>query len=249
VLPGKGVFSGLIEAGERGRRSKIVNRSGETTHVKTTDEADMPPFYYRIHIPNRDTCGIVVLQRTGVAGIKAPFEQDLARHVGSKGYTLKLGVLTDPELLKAYLEGGDLREVRAVYHVGASDGREFLKHSTIAGEVPQKGAEVEVIFKLKKGLSDKIGTAARVLTGQARMSELVEVYGLDDPKDVVLKIDMGKGAKSFRVSKPQDAGIIRDVTDEVEYDHGQPTFESMDRLAAQWCAGLTTAMAKRVTSS
>ena len=73
-------FAGIMESGEYGRANPIINvATGETTHQKTTREADMPPFYFRIHIPDGATTAVLALQRIGRKELKARL------HLISKG--------------------------------------------------------------------------------------------------------------------------------------------------------------------
>jgi hypothetical protein len=234
-------FAGIMEAGDYGRANPIINiATGKTTHQKTVQEADMPPFYFRIHIPEGATTAVLALQRIGQQGVKAPIESDLKVHFAGLGYTAKIATLTDNDLLNAYLTHGEVSEISVVHHAEATDPRDAIKRTKINGEKPPTGTKMAITFSQKNGFpASFLRTAASVYRKTRNANELVEVYGLEDPEEVAFTINMDGKSKLFRLMHPSEIGIVYDVSSDVRYDaDNHPVFDSIDRLAKEWCRTL-----------
>lgn len=242
VSDGKeGAFSGVIEAGDYGRANPIIDiQSGQTTHHKRVSEADMPPFYFRIHVPNGGTTAVLATQRIGPQGVKSAIETDLRSHFGSLGFTARFATLTDNDLLNAYLTHGNVNEISVIHHAEAADPRDAIKRSRINGERPPAGTKMAITFSQRNGFAaDFLRTAASVFHKTRNANELVEVYGLENPEEVAFSIEMEGKSKLFRLMHPQEIGVQYDVTGDIKYDaDNHPVFDSIDRLAREWCKSL-----------
>lgn len=242
-----GTFAGRIETGDYGRASKIVDiKTKKLAHHKTVNQADMPPFYFRIHVPDGGTTAVMVLQRIGLQGLKGTIEMDLSRYFAQMGYTARIGTLTDRDLLNEYLTHGQLQEITVLTHTLPSDPRDAIKHTKINGQRPPAGTKMEISFSKKNGFGAALDTARDAFRSKKSARDLVEVYGLENPEEVTFSIDLDGVSKRFRVMHPDEIGVKYDVTDNVQFDNNHhPTFASIDQLAKQWCKTLM----KQVNSS
>jgi hypothetical protein len=236
-----GTLAGIMEAGDYGRANPIINiASGKTTHNKTVNEADMPPFYFRIHCPDPGTTAVLALQRIGMQGVKSPIEADIKTHFAGLGYTARFATLTDNDLLNAYLTHGEVNEISVIHHAEAADPRDAVKYSKINNARPPTDTKMAITFSRKNGFPAAIlRTAASVFRRTRDPRDLVEVYGLENPEDVTFSIEMEGKSKLFRIMHPQEIGVQYDVSQDVKYDaDNHPVFESIDRLAKEWCKSL-----------
>jgi hypothetical protein len=154
---------------------------------------------------------------------------------------LDISNLTDDDLLSAYLSRGELEEITVIAHKGSNDSRQLMNDSRVDGEKLKTGTQVNVVFRRPKGFLGAIKNVARIARGKREVHELVEVHGLDNPEEVSVKIDFGGKSRSFKLIHPSEAGIMRDITNEVSYDTktGQPRFDSIDGIAGKWASELT----------
>ena len=82
-------------------------------------------------------------------------------------------------------------------------------------------------------------TAASVFRRTKNASDLVEVYGLENPEEVTFSIEMDGKTRLFRIMHPQEIGVQYDLSGDVKLDgDNHPVFESIDRLAKEWCKSL-----------
>jgi len=237
----KGTIWGLVECGDYGRASTLVNvESGKQTHRKTKDEADMPPYYFRIEVPDDSTVAVLVAQRIGISGLKGILGAAIRRGISSLGYTVKFGTLTPSDLLQAYLTQGQVEEIRVLTHSQPNDPRDAIKHTKINGQKIAAGTKLELSLKRKNGLTGAISAAVGVMTHVKNVRELVEVYGLDNPEEVSVVVEKGGSRRTFKTINPGEIGIKYDITDDVAYDsNNNPKFGSINKIARDWCAELT----------
>jgi hypothetical protein len=234
-------FSGLIHAGECGRANSIYNTvSGEVAHEKTLTEADMPPFYFRLHVPDGKKKAVLILQRTGLHGLKSAIDRDMSLWFSEKKLTLTMASLTDNDLLERYLTFGTVDEITVITHKQQADSRTLLNNSRIAGHKPPKGMRVELKMSSAEGFAKRtIEVAKKAVRRTGDVKDLVEVEGLDNPEEVIFRVDYDGKPKKFSIQHAPELGISYDVTDEIAYDSkNHPVFSSIDQLAVQHCMEL-----------
>src|ERR1041384_1557365 len=131
-----GVLCGVIICGDMGRASQIVDvESNVVTHKKTTGEADMPPYYFRLEVPDGDdTQAILILQRFGHSGLRTALGKHMARYFADLDGQLDIAPLTDHRLLNTYLKRGTLEEIKVISHKSTRDKGLLLKQSRVDGE-------------------------------------------------------------------------------------------------------------------
>lgn len=236
-----GSICGQIESGEYGRGSSIINvASGEVTHEKGVDEADMPLFYFRVHVPDGAPTSVLVLQRIGISGLRGTLGSDIRQQLATKQVTAKIGALTDRDLFDEYVSNGHLEEIRVLTHKTPADPRQALKNTKINGEAIREGAHIEWGVKQRKWLKKVVQTIKRVAKGSNTVSDLVEIYGLENPDEVIVTFSMdGKKPRRFKLMHPEEIGMKWDITAEVAYNaKKQPVFGSIDGMAKEWCKEL-----------
>jgi hypothetical protein len=154
--------------------------------------------------------------------------------------TAKIGALTDRDVFEEYLSHGHLEEIRVLTHKMPSDPRQALQNTKINGERIREGAQIEWGIRQRKWLKKVIKTVGKVARGKQNVSQLVEIYGLENPDEVTVTLSMdGKKPKKFKLLHPEEIGMKWDITDEVTYNaKNQPEFDSIDAMAKEWCKDL-----------
>jgi hypothetical protein len=114
VNSGKRTISGIIESGDYGVESKIVDRNTKKQKfTKLVDDLDVKPFYFLLHLPENSTRAFVILQRLGVYGINAVFTNHLESHFKSKfdELIIDFAPFISKKLARAFIEKGSIREL------------------------------------------------------------------------------------------------------------------------------------------
>src|SRR5690606_30902490 len=75
---GKRMISGIIESGDYGYESTLVNiKTGKKEYDRTVDDTEIKPFYFLIYLPKNTAVGYAILQRLGVYGIHSIFKNHI----------------------------------------------------------------------------------------------------------------------------------------------------------------------------
>lgn len=230
---GSCVLEGIVEAGEGGYTSKIVDlNTEEVAHQKQTHEAEMPPFYFRFFFPDGQTKGLLILQRLGLYGAKGPFVADMARHFRGLEYTCQVDAVLDRLVLEKYLNGGEVRQVvlRAWKH--GADNREMLRRSRIGGDNLDEGTEVQVLIRPRSTIQGLTERVRRMVRSDGNLGSIISIPGLPNPDEATVDVQHPThGSKRFNIVNPDEAGVSEDVTSEVTLRGGHPTFASISRAA------------------
>lgn len=234
-----GAIFGIITTGEYGRSGSIRKaQTGKLMYRKQADEADMAPLYFRIQIPEGGTTGVLVLQRLGLLGLRGILGEEIKKCMAvAGGMTPELGVLVDRDMLKRYIEGGDLTEIRVVARKLESDSRTILRQSTVGGSHLDDGDVFEILFRRKKFARSVLKTIKSIAEGTEQSRRLVHVYGLERPEEVSVTIDLDGQRKTFKLLHPEEIGVTRSLDGQVATNDrsGHPTFESINEFAKDWC--------------
>ena len=115
ILSEQRMISGIIESGDYGYESKIVNTlSGEEKYKRKVDDTEIKPFYFLIYLPKNDNKGFVILQRLGIYGIHSVFRNHLTDFFKSKYNDLQLDFnpFVSSNLAKSFIEKGNIKEFK-----------------------------------------------------------------------------------------------------------------------------------------
>lgn len=181
-----------------------------------------------------------MLQRIGISGLRGTLGADIKQQFATKQVTVAIGALTDRDLFNEYISNGHLEEIRVLTHKAPSDPRQALKNTKINGEAIREGAHIEWGIRQRKWLRRVVNTIKRVAKGSKTVSDLVEIYGLENPDEVIVTFSMdGKKPRRFKLMHPEEIGMKWDITEEVTYNEKrQPVFDSVDGMAKEWCKEL-----------
>lgn len=234
----EGTISGLVECGEFGRTSRIVDSSTATEKYKRgAADANVEPFYFQLRIPDGgETRVILVCQQNGIFGPSAAIRRALHEQFAQKDWLLEDSPLQDSEMLDHYLKRGITEKIVVRAYKLTRDKRTLLANSKVAGERLPVGTSVELVLKRKDGFL----SAAKRKLGRKQIAELVEVSGLKHPDEVAVSIKDPKTGrtKSFRLIHPTYEPVIQDISADISYDKEShhPSFESIHKIASEWCS-------------
>ncbi len=117
-------LKGIIETGEYGYESDLYDVDNDVvSHRRKTKEAEMLPFYFVISMPPDVNEGIIILQRFRQFGIRKTLLQDFSQYFNTAhpSYRIEINPLTYENLLKEYLDGGQIKAIRLIKFVMPRD--------------------------------------------------------------------------------------------------------------------------------
>lgn len=236
--------SGIIETGAYGYESKLKDsETGETVHHRTKREADMIPFYFRFFIPDDQDVGIVLLQRFKAFGVRKLIDSELNQLFTNSfpDNVLELNPLVPEEIVKEWTRKGRVRRIRLLRH---GLPRAIEDRMSTGKESKAKQGETELTITVGRGKNFPSGLVeqfSEVLRGKGAagiysVPDVVDDFEFNrvklefDSKATVHTVDL-QDFKKIRARFPIDGDITQG-------DGGHPTFESLQKVAADLLASL-----------
>jgi hypothetical protein len=230
------MISGLIESGDYGIESKIVDaKTSQKKYVKKIGDLDIKPFYFLLHIPKGKTKGFIVLQRLGHFGINTIFTQTLNTFFKSKygNCMLDLGAFVSKSLAKEFLNNGGIKEFSLRRYDLPSDiadkiGLKDYKEDVLSIEfkiVAKQGSVLNFNNKVKAFLNNPNGAFFEV--------ESLKKIGFDGNNKSSMKVSLGNNTRTIDLSDTLQIRPYYDINDEVKKDskNGHPILTSIDKIA------------------
>lgn len=234
----KGIFSGIIESGDYGTESTLKHvETHEYVYTKKKYHLDIKPFFYLIFIPKDTNVSFIILQRTGVYGIKSLFTSILKDFIVSKQPSLvvEFSPFLSKDLAKIYLTNGAVKEISlrrfdlptdVIEHLGLTEHNEEI-------------LSVEIKIASKKNglfLGDRMRKFINSKNGKFFQIDGLEALGMDGDHKEKIKVKMGQNTRTIDLSEDLEIRPYFDISDEVEKDKetGHPVFESINELANRY---------------
>jgi len=234
---------GIIETGEYGSRSKLRDSDTEqVVYTKKIKEAEMLPFYFLLDLPKGSEDGILVLQRTGMFGIRKILSDVLDYWFDTEfpDYSLRLYPLADPGELEKYKDG-QVETVRFVGYDVPSDIADALNtaHKKFDGHVElvisaRRGSFLNVKDRIKRFFNNELALKKFIALKETNFKY----------QDVKLKTKVGRSRRTVSLGGLKLLRSYLDITDDVKVDleTGHPDFDSIDKLARQLAAKIKQSM-------
>ena len=169
--------SGFLRKGDYGITSELVDIEQNTvTYHRRPVEAEMLPFYFLAAVPERDCHGLLILQRTGLFGVKRLLERDMISWWRDRGCNLEITPLIPSELINQLLAYGRVVKIRLIRYSIPTDIADAVYQG---GYTPEDGY-MELQIRAKRGKRFWIANKVRdFLQGDGRISEFMEIEGFD----------------------------------------------------------------------
>ena len=215
-----------IKTGDYGEESEIVDSdTGETTHTKSVDEADVMPFVCCILVPcGKYTEGIVLTQSLGRNGITGTIKKKFNQYI--KELDSQLRVVMNPIMPRQYMErilnNGILKTIRLISFGIPDDDAEKYGIDRGAKRVIQE----RVIRKPTGFARNKYDRIMECIRGERTYNTIIELddFEIDDLK---MEFSFGKRNKTISMRGLDRLVVNEEVTDAVIIENGHPTFASL----------------------
>lgn len=230
------LIRGIIETGEYGIKSDFVDvETQEVSYQRTTNDAEMLPFYFLLSIPEESEEAILILQRFNIYGIKTVLQRDLQNYFKelSDDYAVYLYPLIYESVLNEYIKG-ELKEIRLVkFTVPQNIENAYDRQGLIPDE-----SFVELVIKAKRKLSlqfahESIIEFLRNFRGtniSTPLNRVIEVDGFDYDT-IKVNLDVNGKRRIMDLSNPYAIASYFDITKELDTENGIPIFRSIDKIA------------------
>jgi hypothetical protein len=220
---------GLIDRGEYGYEAMGVNSDTfKPTYQRSVDDAEMVPLYFRFHLPDASSTGILVLQRLGVHGAFGDLRDAILSRFKDEhpDHRMEVGRFVPAKVMQELIDG-QVREISVTTRQMSSD---------VADTVRLKGAQasigaVEVRVRAQRG-SGLLKTTPKWLKDlrEGRVN-VVQAFG-DEAKKVRIRVAYKGHTRWYDLTRPDTIAPYLDVSDEVARTAGgHPVFEGIDTYA------------------
>jgi hypothetical protein len=226
------ILCGVIETGEYGSESKLRDvDTEEVVYKKKIKEADMLPFYFLFDLPEGSEDGILVLQRTGMFGIRKILADVVNFWFEAKfpDYGLRLHPLAEPGDLEKYKEG----QVETVRFIGYDIPGDIADALDTVNK--KFDGHVELVITARRG--SFLNVKDRIRRFFNKEVELNKFIALKETKfkykDVKLKTKVGRSKRTVSLAELKLLRSYYDISDDVIVNPatGHPAFDSIDDLA------------------
>ena len=217
----KRTISGHFDSAYTGEKGKVKDR--KTNRLKyNINEKDLfsKDFFYLIHVPKNSKFGFLIVQKKENHGVKSIFENafnNFMRMKGVSNYILQIRQAPPRYFIQNYLEFGKLKEFRLI------ENDLYL------------GTE-ERIFKLNKSLYEEQNLKKTLIDLYTTMSESKEKITFMDKGDydeIAFVLGVNGSSKTFYVKNHEKIRSNLDVSNLVDYEEGEPTFESLIKISLE----------------
>ena len=215
-----------IKTGDYGEESEIVNsETGEITHNKSVEEADVLPFGCCVIVPCGEyTEGIVLVQSLGRNGITGIIKKKFNEYVRQLDGQLR--AVLNPIVPRGYMERllthGVLKSIRLISYGIPDDAAD--RYGVDRGT--SKVIRERVIRKPIGFVHNKYNQIMECVRGERAYNSIVELddFEIDDFK---MEFSVGKRDKTISLKGLNQLVVNEDITNLVVIENGHPTFESL----------------------
>jgi hypothetical protein len=228
-------LSGILESGEYGYESKIIDRTnGQNVANKGLNHAELIPFYFQIFIPENLNIGIVLLQRFKQFGIFSIFSETLKRQFRESfvDFRLEINPLVSDEIVRSFIEGGELNRITF---------KTLNVTPEIIGQADQghvmQGENARIEFSIVANKGERLPFLQRIrnaiVNGRVQnINGLFNINGIEYDK-VSVTVKLNGRTRTMDLSSLANIGAFFDITDEVIMDEnrGHPNLISIRAIS------------------
>lgn len=233
---------GFFSSGISGERYKVVDTltNAAELDVKPHHAAFRNVFFY-LYVPKRKDRAYLILQRKSQFGIKLKLRSVLSQYFTDKGYndlTLKVNNILNTTVYRKMMTDGKLKKVELIKRKIPRSIEEYMNNN-------EELEEIKGIFRtsftsrtsLPESWKDYIDRRFRQQDSQ---NGSVEIQNLDDNyTDLEFELELNGKKKTFYIRNQQKIQPDIDVTQNIVFENGEPTVESLIQQAKELVSDIT----------
>lgn len=218
-----------VDAGRYGYQANFWNRKTRkpSGFKRTSDDAELRPYYVLIDVPEKADEAVVLLQRFRNFGIRDILLTDLKSEFWEKfkPYFLEIGDLISSDMVRELFRHG-IKEVRyTTFGLHRDEGENVAK-----GDHTEQEAKFQYIVGAPGSIL-ALSNLDKVLDKELPASKIIEVPRQFKDAAVSVTVDTPSGGKVIEIDKLEGVRPYWDVSNDVKLEDGNPTFESMHEVA------------------
>lgn len=220
------VLYGRVKTGEYGIESELVDyETGNVSHNRTTNEADVMPFGFSILVPAGEiNSAIIILQSVSNLGMKIVLHKQMMQCIKEidNEFKFEMGTIVPRAYLDRFFNHGVLKKIRLIsYNIPDDDSERYGINRGITE------ASREIIIKKPIGfLENKRRELTEWRNGARRYDQVVQIDGFEYD-DLKLEFATGRTSKTISLRNVDKLIVTEDITDVVEIVGGHPEFTSL----------------------
>ncbi|MFT3829727.1 MAG: hypothetical protein QM691_08485 [Opitutaceae bacterium] len=235
---------GIVSTGEYGYESDLIDIKGKkATYRRSTDQAELLPFFFYLYLPTEGDSGILVLQRFGVFGVRSILSNALEDFFSKKfpEHMLDIWPMVPDGVIDKILNSGTLRKITFRKLSIPKDISEAFGSAKSS-----EGGKVDVVISAKEGsyFSKVIGKIRNCFGSKNRsgMNEVVGLSGFSHDK-ILLEMHYGEETRTVDLSNLNKLRAHIDITTEVKIGtDGHPTYDSIKTITEALVSDLRTSL-------
>tara|TARA_B110001469_G_C9621359_1_gene309690 strand:+ start:89 stop:1054 length:966 start_codon:yes stop_codon:yes gene_type:complete len=240
-------ISGIIASGDYGYESEIYDTVEKVkTHTKTTKEAEVIPFYYHAYIPKEKESGILILQRFGVFGITSIFRKWIHAIFIREfpHHCIDIVPLVPQNYAKQLFNDNHLLEIRLRKSNLPADIGDMIDPNFLSAD----DSTLDYVIKSKtdiRGFRQKIARRIKTSMSSSYIPDFAELLNHEtlDCDEIIVTMDLGDTKKTVNLGKLDLLHPSLDISDDVKRKaSGHPDFDSVDKLAKDYCNKLQSSI-------
>ena len=220
---------GYFSSGIGGDKYKIKDLKTNTTvlDVSRDDHASFRDVFFYFQIPYNKSMGYLILQRKTHFGIKTKLAPALNGFLVKEGYTENYLILNNIIHISVYdemMKFGKLKKVDLIKNKIPKYLEDYVENNENNEQI--KGV-FKTSFSSRFSLPETWKTYIDNLINHER-NETIEIAGLDDSfSDLEFLLELNGKQKTFYIKNQQRVQPDIDVTNNIEFENGNPTTESL----------------------
>ncbi|HRG69311.1 MAG TPA: hypothetical protein PLS73_10710 [Saprospiraceae bacterium] len=238
----KRMISGIIESGDYGVESRIVNRkTKKEKYKKEVDDLDIKPFYFLVLAEKGRNLGLIVLQRLGGYGINTIFTNQFAEHFKKEfeDYLVEFSPFVSKALANKFIDEGSIKELTLRRYNLPSDVIDKLGLRNHEEDV--LSIELKITAKQRHSLPFNNKVKKFVENPNAKLFDIKEMesLGFDGTHKSSIKANVENNTRTIDLSDTLQIRPYYDINSEVKKEiSGHPKFDSIDNIAKQLIGNL-----------
>lgn len=224
----KRIITGYLDSGYTGEYGKI--KDSKTSNLKydiLKGDLFSKDFFYLLHVPRNSKYGFFIFQKKENHGVKIVFENAFNAFMRTKGvsnYFLELKQAPARYLISNFLKFGKLKEFRLI-DSSATKNEESLNMDL--------GREERVVKINNSTNSVAIKNVLVELFDNFSTEKKIPFLNHGEYDEITFVINHNGVSKTFYVKDKEKIRASINVSTMVEFENGEPTFESLVRISLE----------------
>lgn len=215
---------GYFDSAYTGEKAKVRDRKTLNTKYDIS-KVDLicKDFFFLVHVPKNSKYGILVVQKKENHGVKTVFENafnSFMRFKGVSNYSLELKQAPARYFIRNFLSDGKLKEFRLIDSKVKSDFELNI------------GTEQRVIKLANSSNSEIIkNVLINLFDNSIQLEDKIPFLDQGEFDEIAFVLTYNGVVKTFYVKNKEKIRANVDVTKLVEFEDGEPTYESLVKIS------------------